>query len=266
VAALLGAAGVSADISITVRTAAFGLLATLIGIGVAVRQIRRGRPKRLLAMLIALASGGALLDRFQGFSLASGVVTGIGFNGLVTVAIWWLFARFVRFKANGHLPDEVLHYGFAWLGLTVFLPMFAGALAWQWSVLPLVAFVLTLPLLLRRLRRRARTRVPRRLLLLRPFNDGRLRSDLLNALEASWCRTGTLDLIVGGDLAVRTVSGPVMESVLLGTVHRHFVGPLDELDRRRWRAAIGGVGRPLSDQRSPLRTGGLAGRGHHVGA
>ena len=69
--------------------------------------------------------------------------TGIGTNGLVTVAIWWLFTRFVRFKANGHLPDEVLHYSFGWLALTVYLPNFTVALAWPWSLLPLIGFGVT---------------------------------------------------------------------------------------------------------------------------
>ena len=150
----------------------------------------------------------------------------MGFYGLVTLATWWLFVRFVRFRANGHLPDEVFHYGFGWLGLMVY----PGLLPWPWSVLPFVAFGVTLQRLLQHLRRRAATRVPRRLLLLRPFNDGRLRSDLLDALDGSWRRTGTVDLVVGGDLAVRTISGPVLESVLAGTVQRHFLRHPDEVD------------------------------------
>jgi hypothetical protein len=231
-AAVLGAAGISPDASVTPRAIAGGLAAAVLGIGLAVWQIRRELLTGSLALFIGLMLGGALLARFDGFRLASGMIAGVGFNGLVTAAIWWVFVRFVRFKANGHLPDEVLHYGFAWLGLTVLLPKYAGALDWRWSALPLVAFGLTLPPLLRRVRRRADTRAPRCLLLLRPFNNGRLRSDLLDALDASWRRVGTLDLVVGGDLAVRTLSGPVLESVLLGTVHRHFLGQLDEVTNR----------------------------------
>src|SRR6185436_1435852 len=95
-----------------------------------------------------------------------------------------------------------------------------------------VAFGVTLLPLMRRLQLRASTRVPQRLLLLRPFTDGRLRSALLDALDHSWRRAGTLELVVGGDLAVRTVSGPVLESVLLGTVHRHFLGRTDDVNER----------------------------------
>jgi hypothetical protein len=99
-------------------------------------------------------------------------------------------------------------------------------------VLSFVAFGVTLLPLLRRLRRRAAKRVPGRLLLLRPFNDGSLRSALLDALDNSWRRIGTLELVVGGDLAVRTISGPVLESMLLGTVHRHFLHRVEEVDER----------------------------------
>jgi hypothetical protein len=215
----------------TPRAIAGGLLAAVLGLGLAVWQIRSGLSKGSLILLIGLTLGGALLGSVDSFS--GGMVSGVGFNGLLTVGTWWLFERFVRFRANGHLPDEVLHYGFGWLGLAVFLPPYAGPVAWQWVVLlPFVAFCVTLHQLLRRLRLRAATRAPGRLLLLRPFSEGRLRSNLLDALDNSWRRTGTIDLVVGGDLAVRTVSGPVLESVLLGTVHRHFLHQIDEVDDR----------------------------------
>lgn len=228
----LDAFGVTLDGGVSSRAIAGGLAATVLGIALAVRQIRRGLSMGSVLLLIGLTLGGAVLGRLDGFSLASGIVTGVGFNGLVTIATWWLFARFVRFRANGHLPDEVFHYGFGWFGLAILLTQYTGSLAWQWSLLPFVAFGVTLQRLLRRLRLRAATRVPGRLLLLRPFNDGRLRSNLLDALDNSWRRIGTLDLVVGGDLAVRTVSGPVLESVLLGTVRRHFLHQLDEVDDR----------------------------------
>jgi hypothetical protein len=233
-AAALDAFGITINSrGFTSRAIAGGLLANLLGIGLAVWQIRRGLPKGSLILLIGLTLGGALLGSVDGLSIFSGIVTVVGLYGLLTVATWWLFERFVRFRANGHLPDEVLHYGFGWLGLAVFLPPYAGQVAWQWVVLlPFVSFGVTLHQLLRRLRLRAATRVPGRLLLLRPFNEGRLRSNLLDALDNSWRRIGTLELVVGGDLAVRTVSGPVLESVLLGTVHRHFLRRLDEVDDR----------------------------------
>jgi hypothetical protein len=235
----LNAFGIALEGAFTPRAIAGGVAAAVLGIGLAVRQIRRGLLKESVVLLIGLTLGGVVLGRLDRFTLASGIVTGVGFNGLVTVATWSLFARFVRFRSNGHLPDEVFHYAFGWLGLAILLSQYAGSLAWQWSVLPLVAFGLTLERLLRRLRRRAATRAPRRLLLLRPFNHGRLRSNLLDALDTSWRRIGTLDLVVGGDLAVRTVSGPVLESVLLGTVRRHFLRQLDEVDDRLARLARG---------------------------
>jgi len=231
--AALDASGITINAGdLTSRAIAGGLLATALGIGFAVWQIRRGLRKGGLILSLGLTLGGALLSSVDGIGLAGGIVSGVGFNGLVAVATWWLFERFVHFRANGHLPDEVLHYGFGWLGLAAVLPRYTGSLSWPWSVLPFVAFGVMLLPLLQRLRRRAATRVPGRLLLLRPFNDGRLRSNLLDALDNSWRRVGTLDLVVGGDLAVRTVSGPVLESVLLGTVHRHFLHRVDEVDDR----------------------------------
>lgn len=231
ISAALDASGITINAGdFTSRAIAGGLLAEILGIGLAVWHIRHGLLKGALILLIGLILGGGLVGSVGGLSLASGIVMGVGFNGLLTVATWWLFERFVHFRSNGHLPDEVLHYGFGWLGLAAFLTRYTGSVAWQWSALPFVAFGVTLLPLLRRLRRRAATRVPGRLLLLRPFNDGRLRSNLLDALDNSWRRIGTLDLVVGGDLAVRTVSGPVLESVLLGTVHRHFLHRIDEVD------------------------------------
>jgi hypothetical protein len=231
-AAALAAVGISLDGGFTSRAIVAGLAAAALGIGLAVRLIRRHLSSGSVLLLVGLTVGGVLVGRFESFGLGSAIVTGIGTNGLVTVAIWWLFARFVRFKANGHLPDEVLHYSFGWLGLTVYLPNFAVALAWPWSLLPLIGFGVTFERVLISLRGRVRARVPRRLLFLRPFSNGRLRSDLLDALDASWRRVGTVDLVVGGDLAVRTISGPVLESVLLGTVHRHFLGRLDDVNDR----------------------------------
>ena len=243
-AAVLDAAGVTLNAGISLRAYAGGVAATVLGTGLAVWQIRRGLRKGSLVLLIGLTLLGPALGHLTGFGLAGAMLSGVGFNGLVTMATWWLFASFVRFRGNGHLPDEVFHYAFGWLGLSILLSLYLGALARPWIALPFVVFGVTLQPLLRRLRRRAATRIPKRLLLLRPFNDGRLRSNLLDALDNSWRRIGTLDLVVGGDLAVRTVSGPVLESVLLGTVHRHFLHRIDEVDdclaRLPHRAALDG--------------------------
>jgi hypothetical protein len=247
-AAALDAVGITLEGGFTPRAIAGGLTAAGLGMGLAVWQIRRGLSKGSVILLAGLTLGGALLGRLDGLSFTSGMVMGVGFNGLVIVAAWWLFVRFVHFRANGHLPDEVFHYAFGWLGLTVLLTRYAGTVAWPWAVLVFVGFGVTLLGLLRRLRRRADARVPKRLLLLRPFSDGRLRSRLLDALDDSWRRIGTLDLVVGGDLAVRTVSGPVLESMLLGTVRRHFLRNVDEVAGR-----LGGLPRRAAlDGRFPL--------------
>jgi len=245
IAAVLAAVGVTVNLGISLLPAfAGGTVAAVVGTGLAIWQIRRGLRTSSVVLLIGLLLAGPLLGRLTGFGLTSVLVSGIGSNGLATMATWWLFERFIRFRANGHLPDDAFHYAFGWLGLSILLSLYLGALARPWIALPFVVFGVTLQPLLRRLRRRAATRIPKRLLLLRPFNDGRLRSNLLDALDNSWRRIGTLDLVVGGDLAVRTVSGPVLESVLLGTVHRHFLHRIDEVDdclaRLPHRAALDG--------------------------
>jgi len=56
-------------------------------------------------------------------------------------------------------------------------------------------------------------------------------------LDTSWRRAGTVDLVVGGDLAVRTVSGDALKSLLLGTVQNHFVQRPDEVSQRLSRLA-----------------------------
>src|SRR5688572_28303842 len=54
-------------------------------------------------------------------------------------------------------------------------------------------------------------RTPKRLLLLRTFNQPAARGQLLNVLDDSWRRVGRIDLVVGTDLAIRTLGPLVLE-------------------------------------------------------
>ena len=59
-----------------------------------------------------------------------------------------------------------------------------------------------------------------------------MRSRLVDVLDDTWCRVGTLDLVVGVDLAVRTLSAAALENFLLGRIDRQFVRTRSEVADR----------------------------------
>jgi hypothetical protein len=151
------------------------------------------------------------------------IPAGIGVNAVAALAVGWLFLRFLRLKANGWLPDEILHLGFCWLILTAFVPTLANSPLWPaWFILPFVASVTVLSVLLSR-RTRASAAPAKRLLLLRVFEHARRRRRLLDMLDDTWRRVGRVDHVVGIDFADRTLSPAALENFLFGRVHRQFV-------------------------------------------
>lgn len=202
---LLQMLGVSLAGHYTPQLVAGGTLAAVVGIAVAVRQIRRGVRRGFVLSLAAMSILGFVWSSYFRFSFIGGVIGGIGNQGLLTLVTWRLFLRFLHMKERGRLTDEVLHFSLCWFVLTAFLPAIAntGWTSFPFVVLTFVAYAVVLFLLLRHQGRRLAPGPPARLLLLRVFAQEPVRNRLLDVLDDSWRRVGRVDLIVGADLAIR---------------------------------------------------------------
>ncbi len=214
--------------ALSASIAGWGLAGVVLGLALAVRQIRRGVRVRFVIVLVVTFAA-SIPFAFIRPTLMSAFIGSVAFHALFTLTVWYLFTRFLRLKANGLLPDEVLHYSFCWLALTILLPVYAGGAALFWP-LPITAYAVTLFVLLSRHRRRAARQAPQRMLLLRVFSREAMRSRLLDLLDDSWRRAGRIDLVVGVDLAIRTLSAAALENFLLGRVDRQFVRTTSDVD------------------------------------
>ena len=211
---------------------AWAVLAIVLGFAVAVREIRRGIRRSFVPALLGMLAVSIAIGWYWP-NIITALPGGIALNGLLVVAVWFVFARFLRLKERGLLPDEVLHFTACWLTLTALLPLYtvSGASAFPWWIVPIAAYAVVLAVLLGQVRRRGRGSRPKRLLLLRVFNHGALRARLLDLLDDSWRRVGTVDVVVGVDLAARTLSAAALENFLLGRVDRQFLHSANAADR-----------------------------------
>jgi len=229
---LLQSLGLDLSGGFTLRNVSLGIVAGALGIGVMVRQIRRGVRRSFIALLTALVAvgiAGTIPDRL---SLLSATIAGVAVNGLLTLLVWWLFSRFLQLKIRGLLPDDLLHVGLCWLVLTVFVATFSLTAGVPLLVLPLAASVTTLTWMLQRLRRHVGPSPPRRMLLLRVFGRGPLQRRLLHLLEDSWRRAGRVDIVVGVDVAMLTLSALALQDFLLGRIDRQFVTGREDVAAR----------------------------------
>ena len=91
------------------------------------------------------------------------------------------------------------------------------------GLLPFAGYAITLYTIAYSRYRTAAGRTPKRMLLLRVFHQEPIDSWLIDVLDDSWRRVGRIDLVVGVDLALRTLNALALESFLLGRVHRQFL-------------------------------------------
>lgn len=230
---LLRALGLNAE---EVLAAASGWLVSLalvalaLGIWLAVRQIRRGLTVRFLLALVAMLAVG-VADGLTSRHLMISFMMSIALNATFVVLLWYVFGGFLRLKTLGFMPDELLHFSFCWLAWTILFPFYAGRAAPGWALVPLTAYAVTLFVLLSRYRRRMARQSPKRMLLLRVFSRTAMRTRLLDLLDDSWRRVGRIDLVVGVDLAVRTLGAAALENFLLGRVDRQFVRSTTDVNR-----------------------------------
>jgi len=254
---VLVAIGIRVDGTPTVQAMGLGGLAACAGIAIAVWRIRGGTARgfalwwTLGVVLLAVAEWASPSLWFE-------FLLGVGVNGSLAFIGWALFTYFLRLKARGRMPDEVLHFSGCWFALGVW--SFAlSRLDWfqvHWALLPFVVYALTLYVLLDRLSRSLIRRIPKRLLLLRVFHESP-DSWLMDALDDSWRRVGTVETMVGLDLALRTLNALALENYLAGNVNSLFLhSEADALERlSRLPTAIALDGRfPLNELHGRPRT------------
>ncbi|MEP7304735.1 MAG: hypothetical protein ABJA98_04385 [Acidobacteriota bacterium] len=227
------------DPSLTLVLAA-GAIALGVGTALAAIGIRRSQPIRFGALLLAMGVFGILAKG------PFAVVGSAGFNGLLALAVWPGMRRLMDWKQRGLAPDEVLHFALCLLVPSTF-PSASGWSVWQW--LPFAASLSVLIALLGRRRMMPRRAAPKRLLLLRVFGPQRVSNWLLDALDDGWRRAGIVDLVVGLDVALRTVGAAALENFLLGRAVRQFIAT--DADIRR-HLDVAPPARPAIDGRFPL--------------
>jgi hypothetical protein len=248
---LLFVVPINADEIARVRTSiwAAGLVAGGLGIGTTVWQIRKGLRLWYIGALAALVGVWIVSLKIYPW-LPLTFIGGIGTNGFFTLLAWTLFAGLRRAKERGLLPDEILHFAFCWLVFSGFLPLLSSAA--RYSLLgaaeSFALFLVALVLTTASHRRLGPVRAPARMLLLRVFGREPFRGRLVDLLDDTWRRIGRIDLVVGADLAVRTMSATALEGFLLGRINRQLLDSIPQADARLARLPE----RPALDGRYPL--------------
>jgi hypothetical protein len=247
---MLGFFGLSFTGHFTMTAMTGGAIATVIGLALAIDRIRRGIGAGFLSLLIALFVVGVVFSGSPRLGLLAAVAAGVAFNAMLALAVWWLLRHFVALKARGHLSDDVLHVVMCWIVLTVFLGALSrsDAASIPTLLVPFALATMSLMWLLHRQQRRAAATVPKRMLLLRTFGRATLRRRLLHALDDTWRSVGSLDMVVGVDVAPATISALALEDFLIGRIDRQFIRSVADLSEHIQRS----IGRRSIDGRYPL--------------
>ena len=243
----------------------FAALPTIAGVVIGVRAIRHGIRRKVVIVLLALlivgfavgvagrpdAARAVLSPRSRVAAVLAGVCIGVVINALSVFAVWAIVGGFLRLKQRGDLPNEVLHCVFCWFALTWFTAVLAGYdLPYSGgSLLPFALCIATLLVTLAYERRHAGVGPAKRMLLLRVFGSARARTRLIDRLDESWRHVGSIDVIVGLDLALRTLGALALGNYLLGRVHSQFLTTSADVVERLPAA----VSSPELDGRYPLR-------------
>jgi len=204
------------------------------GIALAIDRIRRGLDSRFVSLLAAALVVGLIFSSSTRFGLLAAIVAGVALNTLLILVGWWALRCFVAFKAGGHVSDDTLHLMMCWIALTVFVGAMAPSQARAIPILlaPLALGAASLLSILQRQRHGASDLQPKRMVLLRTFGRRALRRKLLRTLEDTWRRVGTVDLVVGADVAPMTINALALEDFLAGRIERQFISSTSDLSTR----------------------------------
>jgi hypothetical protein len=216
-----------------------------------------GRESIIVPVLSLLVIGGfaLLIDRFvKPLGIVSAIVVGIAGAVLGCYIVWLLFKLLKRLGEQRLISNQVLQWYIGW----GFLTFYAFTLAYFVSqvdrrpaflavgALPSCAIVLQF-LLWQYYRRQAG--IPaKRLVLLRVFGSPRRAVRLLEMMNDTWRLFGSVDLIVGTDVAALTASPVMLEAFLRRRVEALYLKTTTEVDSR-----LAQLGRRLQgDGRYPI--------------
>ena len=182
--------------------------------------------KSALELAVAIGIGGV------------GLFWGVAGLGMIA-GIWpaWRSVAFLRDRyAAKHSSELLITISAIWLlqALSLADAFFRsqGAIAAAAAIVPLLGWRLALYGGLRSIVADARTRPPRRLLLLRVFGFGRRSRRLFDLIGARWRVLGSIDLIAAPDLASRTIEPSTFLEFVRGRLGRLFIHTPTELEER----------------------------------
>jgi hypothetical protein len=142
-----------------------------------------------------------------------------------------LARRYVGKKTS----DQLLVLNLWWVLYSIWISILL-ATGWSWGgaagLLPLTLYFAVLGWRLSAARRKAASKAPRRLLLLRVFGARRRSERLLEDLGRLWRYVGTVELIAGTDLATANLEPHELLEFLGGGLARQFVRDEEDLEER----------------------------------
>jgi hypothetical protein len=179
----------------------------------------------------------------QGVPLVLAILSSTAVSILGVLFVWVVFKVFLWLQEQGHwLTPEIIHAHFCWTFLTLCLLINSwglrglilsnSGLLFSGCVAAFAFHVAALHTLLWRIRSRRPRRAPMRLLLLRIFGRADTPEDLLDALDDTWRRIGTVDLLAGSKVASRTLRSSTLEAFLLRRSNDQFLKTNEEVDKR----------------------------------
>ena len=219
-----------------------GLVYPVLGVLILMHLLRRRNKRLPIVLLGATALTGILIDLIFAPEFPLGpILVGLPVNVLQAYLVWLTFKFFIWLGERHFLPAQVLHFHLCWLFLTLCFGLIAANTGADpspavptWSLIgaAFVCYAAILHLTLRFHWSAGRKTSGKRLLLLRVFGDPEKRSRLLDMLDDTWRRSGRIDLIVGTDLALRTLSARMLESFLLSRTDHEFLKSGQQVERR----------------------------------
>jgi hypothetical protein len=219
-----------------------GLVYPVLGVLILMRLLRRRNKRVPIALLGAMALAGILVDLLFAPEFPLGpILVALPVNVLQAYFVWLTFKFFIWLGERRFLPAQVLHFHLCWLFLTLCFGLIAANTGadlrpavpiWALIGAAFACYAIVLQVALRHQWSAHRKESGQRLLLLRVFSDPEKRSQLLDMLDDTWRCSGRIDLIVGTDLALRTLSARMLESFLLRRADREFLKSGEQVDRR----------------------------------
>jgi hypothetical protein len=189
--------------------------------------------------LVIIAALVFLVDRFvTSLGITSAIVVGIA-AAVLGCYIGWLLFELVKWISERHfISNQILQWYVGWGFLTFYtfsLSYFLSPTDWRTAFLALgalVCCVIILQSLLWRYYRHQAAIPAKRLVLLRVFGSPHRAVHLLEVLNDTWRLFGSIDLIVGTDVAALTASPVMLEAFLRRRVEALYLKTTSEVERQ----------------------------------